>query len=96
MKLTPRFIIEATKPPKSHTTPPPRLMIKLDLSNPFTNNISHIFLTSCKDFDVSPGQISITQLFFNSETDSKRIGKHFVLVFESTITNIEDGHAASI
>jgi hypothetical protein len=58
IKSIPRLKVEATKPPKSVTTPPPILMITLFLSAPYSDKVSQSPKHMSRFLDSSPGSIS--------------------------------------
>src|SRR5690554_3326420 len=87
----PRLKVEATKPPKSVTTPPPKLMIKLFRSAPFldspsqTNRHEEIFLK------FSPGWMLIISNESKEFKRPRKWGKQWTSVFLSTIIKVFEG-----
>ena len=59
-KGMPRLYVEAIKAPKSQTTPPPTLMMRLFRSAPYSKSTDHRFAATSSDLLSSPGGTSKT------------------------------------
>ena len=88
--------MEATNPPKSVTTPPPRLMIKLFLSASFSESLfqrrEQVFMFLL----ISPSGISKTSNDSLNVIFLKKSGKQSFLVLVSTIIKMLEGFISLI
>ena len=90
-KGMPRLYVEAIKAPKSQTTPPPTLMMRLFRSAPYSKSTDHRFAAISSDLLSSPGDTSKTS---NSPSNWANFGtkteRQFAVLL-STRRNVFEG-----
>ena len=91
IKETPLLNVEATNPPISVTTPPPRFIIKLFLSAPSSESLFQRIEQVFMFLLISPSGISKTLNDLLNEVFLKKSGKQSFLVLVSTKIKIVEG-----
>ena len=83
VKSTPLLKVEATNPPKSVTTPPPRLITKLFLSAPNSVNTFQISIQVSMFLLISPASNSMISMVKSVSKYGKNLCKQYSLVLLS-------------